>query len=158
MVMAERASLSRKTIDQLAEAGIPVEALERAIIEADTKKASLITRLFQSNATVIGRTIYFRSGTYDPTHERGLALLAHEIAHVIQWQEEGLLFLVKYAAEYMRGLVIHLLKRVQGVQLEKHWAHDQVSYEKKATTMEKHLLRKLFEKSNLRSGKQSPGV
>ncbi|MDB4957898.1 MAG: hypothetical protein JWO36_5467 [Myxococcales bacterium] len=39
---------------------------------------------FDSHAYVDGRQVHFNSGQYDPTSPRGQALIAHEVAHVIQ--------------------------------------------------------------------------
>lgn len=136
-------TLSLRTKNDLKQLGVPHGVIERAVIEEGTAKSRLITWLFHSNATVIGRVIYFRNGTYAPDRDRGLALLAHEMMHVKQWQEGGLFFLIRYIVEYMRGLFISLLYRLQGKTLAWNWAHNQVSYEKAAMALENEALEKI---------------
>ncbi len=36
-------------------------------------------------AVVLGRTIYFRAGAYQPNTKRGVDLLGHELTHVSQF-------------------------------------------------------------------------
>lgn len=57
-------------------------------------------------ATTIGSTIYFREPKgFDPHSPAGLALLAHELRHVEQYQERGgvVRFSIDYVLEYLRG-------------------------------------------------------
>lgn len=50
-------------------------------------------------AMTIGRVVLVRRG-----HEHDLGLLAHELVHVQQWRELGVIrFLRQYLADYLRG-------------------------------------------------------
>ena len=57
-------------------------------------------------ATTIGSTIYFRQPErFDPHSPAGLALLAHELRHVEQYQARGgvVRFFIDYILAYLRG-------------------------------------------------------
>jgi len=47
-------------------------------------QASASARAVQANAYTVGSDIAFRSGLYTPATNQGRALLAHELAHVVQ--------------------------------------------------------------------------
>ena len=74
--------------------------------------ASGLPRLLSSNffsggkiaAITLGSTIYFRQASlYDPHTPAGLALLAHELKHVEQYQEDKLVkFYWHYLQDYLR--------------------------------------------------------
>jgi len=65
--------------------------------------------LGSTKAVTFGNDIYFREGAYDPKTARGLSLIAHEVAHTVQYDKYGKIgFLKAYAAEFQllrsRGL------------------------------------------------------
>ena len=43
-----------------------------------------LSRKLGARAVTVGRDIFFRNGSYSETNDKGLRLLAHEIAHVVQ--------------------------------------------------------------------------
>jgi hypothetical protein len=51
--------------------------------------AGELSRSIQARAFTRGRDIFFAPGRYDPTSRSGLALLAHELTHVVQGQRAG---------------------------------------------------------------------
>lgn len=54
-------------------------------------------------ALTIGRTVYIRPGHYMPATPGGLAIIAHELCHVRQWQDLGAVrFAWRYLWEFMR--------------------------------------------------------
>lgn len=82
--------------------------------EVQIKPANAFVKLISSErvagtditATTIGDTIYFRKPEeFDPHSPAGLALLAHEIRHVEQYQEHGGLvgFAIDYVRQYLQG-------------------------------------------------------
>ncbi len=85
-----------------------IEVVDRARLA----KANWIARLLSSptfaqkpvSAITLGRTIYFRQDVhFDPHSLRGLALLAHELKHVEQYEQEGLpKFYAKYLWDYAK--------------------------------------------------------
>ena len=57
------------------------------------------------SAITLGKTIHFRHvDHYDPHSAKGLALLAHELKHVEQYEHEGL---IRFYAKYLRGYFQH---------------------------------------------------
>ena len=53
----------------------------------------------------VGRMVFLRN---DGSHDGSRKIIAHELVHVRQYYELGLLrFLVRYLAEYVRGLARH---------------------------------------------------
>jgi hypothetical protein len=52
--------------------------------------AALAARAVGAEAFVTGRDIYFNEGRFDPSSPEGLALIAHELAHVVQQSRGGL--------------------------------------------------------------------
>ena len=140
--MVNKTALSKSTKKKLAQLGIPDIALDHAMIEVDTYKSRFITWLLHSNATVIGRTIYFRSGSFSPESRHGLALIAHELVHVMQWQEYGVVFLFKYLGEYILRLAKYLIRVMRGDKpARRNWVHDEISHEKRAIAVENAVLR-----------------
>lgn len=76
---------------------------------AKLREASLLARFLSSErfagkpilAITLGRTIHFRQvESYDPHTPKGLALLAHELKHIEQYEREGLL---GFAWQYVRA-------------------------------------------------------
>ena len=65
-----------------------------------------ITRLLGASAVTLGRRVFFSPGgwrTCSARGRRGIELLGHEAAHVLQYRREGLLpMLVRYLASYAR--------------------------------------------------------
>jgi hypothetical protein len=53
--------------------------------------ANEMARSFNAFALTIGRDIFFRDRAYDPGSEEGRKTLVHELTHVTQYQENGLL-------------------------------------------------------------------
>ena len=51
--------------------------------------ACLMTRALQAEACALGNDIFFAEGRYDPRTDRGKRVLAHELAHVVQWARGG---------------------------------------------------------------------
>ena len=49
--------------------------------------ADKLTKSSGAEAVTIGRDIYFAGGKYNPETEDGIRLLAHELQHVIQFQD-----------------------------------------------------------------------
>lgn len=59
---------------------------------------------YGAKAVTVGNDIYFARGMYNPYSEEGLALLAHEIQHVVQYNDKDTFFLYDEdiaMAEYM---------------------------------------------------------
>jgi hypothetical protein len=59
----------------------------------------------EAHAITLGHTVHFcEVDKYEPHLSGGLALLAHEVKHVEQYEREGWLkFYVKYLWDYVRG-------------------------------------------------------
>jgi hypothetical protein len=51
-------------------------------------RSDALNRALEARAFTTGQDIFFRSGEYDPGSAAGQALLAHELAHVVQ-QHDG---------------------------------------------------------------------
>jgi hypothetical protein len=80
----------------LSRGGAPLEASTRSFMEArfghdfsrvrvhTDDQASESARAVHADAYTVGRDIAFRSGLYAPSSTQGRALLAHELAHVVQ--------------------------------------------------------------------------
>lgn len=71
--------------------------------------AGIITRIIGVDGITIGRHIFIRPNIAKYRSETSLTLsknlLAHELAHVLQYQRLGFIrFLVDYLKEYLRGL------------------------------------------------------
>lgn len=56
--------------------------------------------VLRAGAVTLGTNVAFRSGRYDPSTARGLALIAHECVHVRQYREMGYL---RFLVSYLRG-------------------------------------------------------
>ena len=57
-----------------------------------------LPKALRVGAVTLGANVSFRTGRYDPTTPRGLALIAHECVHVRQYRELGTFrFLLSYA-------------------------------------------------------------
>ena len=69
--------------------------------------ARLIVHLCSAGAVTLGRTILFSAGGWQMLESRsseGMVLLAHEVAHVAQYERLGVgTFLRIYACEYLGG-------------------------------------------------------
>jgi hypothetical protein len=57
-------------------------------VHADSRSDHL-NRLFHAKAFTTGQDVFFRQGTFHPDSSRGRALIAHELAHVVQ-QKPGM--------------------------------------------------------------------
>jgi uncharacterized protein YkwD len=57
-----------------------------AVVIHDDTRADVLNRMLQARAFTTGRDIFFRQGEYSPSSAGGRALLAHELAHVMQQQ------------------------------------------------------------------------
>lgn len=66
--------------------GMPEPLLREVSIHTDDAAARAAEHL-QAEAFTIGTHVYFAHGRFAPQSARGLALLAHELAHVAQYQE-----------------------------------------------------------------------
>jgi hypothetical protein len=56
-----------------------------------------LPRALRAGAVTLGANVSFRTGSFDPTTPRGLALIAHECVHIRQYRELGMLrFLLSY--------------------------------------------------------------
>lgn len=68
-----------------------------------------------AKAVTMGNSIFFARGMYDPYTEEGVALLAHEIQHVVQYNDKDTFFLYDEdiaVAEYMAESVEAQLKNM----------------------------------------------
>ncbi len=69
--------------------------------------ARLLTRLLGASGVALGRRLFLsREGArrFDGGGSAGVGLLAHEIAHVLQYRRFGFLgMLARYALDYLRG-------------------------------------------------------
>jgi len=74
-----------------------------------------------TDATTIGRIIFIDSDRVDDAE-----LLAHELVHVCQWEEQGLEFLWEYTSEF----VTNFAELGDGRE-----AYKQISYEQDARTL-----------------------
>jgi len=74
-----------------------------------------------TDATTIGRIIFIDSDRVDDAE-----LLAHELVHVCQWEEQGIEFLWEYTSEFVANLAD------LGDRRE---AYEQISYEQDARTL-----------------------
>lgn len=135
--------LSKKTIAQLECNDVLRDVLSLAVIETGTWKSKLITFIFNSGATVFGRTIYFRVGYFHPEQSKGLALIAHEVMHIAQWEQGGICYGFKYVFEYISVLIKYLLGSLMGRKYPLNWVHDQISYEKQAMMIENIVFHQL---------------
>jgi len=86
-----------------------LEVIGRAKLGAATGLAWLLSSRFFAHreiaAITLGRKIHFRMlDNYDPHTAWGLALLAHEIKHVEQYERDGWL---KFYAKYFWAYVLH---------------------------------------------------
>jgi hypothetical protein len=62
-----------------------------------------LPQLLRASATTLGDTVCFCKGRYDPESPRGLALIAHEALHTVQYREMGRLrFLARYLWEAVK--------------------------------------------------------
>jgi hypothetical protein len=52
-------------------------------------QAHALNEALEAQAFTTGRDIFFRQGEYQPSHAGGQALLAHELAHVVQQRQGG---------------------------------------------------------------------
>lgn len=50
----------------------------------DDERADRLSSHHHADAVTIGRDVYFRQGAFQPRERRGLALIAHEAAHVLE--------------------------------------------------------------------------
>lgn len=90
------------------------EDLSRVTIHAG-EFSNKVTSKYGAKAVTIGNSIYFAKGMYDPYSEDGLALLAHEIQHVIQYNDKDQSFLFDEdiaLAEYMAEVVENQVKNL----------------------------------------------
>jgi RHS repeat-associated protein len=59
------------------------------------------------SAITVGNTIVFSKGEYDPYSVTGLALIGHELTHVMQYRDQGVLgFIPKYVAQWFGNLAL----------------------------------------------------
>jgi hypothetical protein len=59
--------------------------------------------VLRARATTLGPFVFFRAGAFDPSTPRGLALIAHEALHTVQYREMGVpRFLARYVLEAVR--------------------------------------------------------
>jgi hypothetical protein len=89
------------TLGTAAAAGQPLPSTARATLEPlfgrglggvrvhTGTPAGELSRAIQARAFTHGRDIFFAPGRYEPTSRSGLALLAHEVTHVVQGQRAG---------------------------------------------------------------------
>jgi hypothetical protein len=85
------------------------QVVGRARLSEATGLARLLSSLFFARqpigAITLNRTIHFRmTDEYDPHTPTGLALLAHELKHVEQYEKEGL---VKFYLKYLWAFIRH---------------------------------------------------
>ncbi|HPH96229.1 MAG TPA: DUF4157 domain-containing protein [Anaerolineaceae bacterium] len=130
--MKYKGSIPEDAAALLISVGVPEEAVRLALVEEGTDMSIRVTKFFNSGATVLGRTIYFRESYYDPTTPAGLGLLAHEVMHVKQTKEAGLLFFPKYGIQFLKLWFQEKQERRRGRSLPQYWVHDEVPFEKEA--------------------------
>jgi hypothetical protein len=111
-----------------------------------TAPARLIARSCSAEAVTFGRSVLFSSRGWRSLENgsgAGLALLAHEAAHVAQYQRLGTAtFLWAYVWEYLRG-------RLQGLSHQQ--AYSEISFEREARRVEREA-RRLLEAGALLRG------
>lgn len=69
-----------------------------------------LNRSIQAKAFTTGQDVFFRQGTYQPGHREGQALIAHELAHVIQQQGESVRLAPSYSSQHSPDQPIPSLK------------------------------------------------
>jgi hypothetical protein len=81
---------------------VDIEALRRMRVVTGAPGRWLPV-LLRARATTLGHFVFFRAGVYDPSTPRGLALIAHEALHTVQYREMGTpRFLATYLWEAVR--------------------------------------------------------
>ena len=115
----------------------PDADLARANIISSGRLAWLVKKMNRAGIT-LRKTILFGEGYYDPFSPRGIALIAHELKHVLQYEEEGTIkFTLKYLWDWGR----------QGGKYSK-----EIHFEKEAYDLEekirKHLESEFLENGN----------
>jgi len=95
------AAVSGSVAHLLRSSGYPLEGTERAFFEprfghdfAEVRihanaEADRVAAAIHANAFSAGRDIFFASGRYAPSSEQGRKLLAHELTHTIQHEEDS---------------------------------------------------------------------
>ncbi len=78
---------------------VPRQDLERLRVVTGTP-GRWLPALLRTGATTFGHHVFFRSGRYRIDSSRGLALIAHEAAHVTQYRELGT---PRFLLRYIRG-------------------------------------------------------
>ncbi|MBN2046781.1 MAG: DUF4157 domain-containing protein [Anaerolineaceae bacterium] len=147
--MNHRLQIDEPAFSILTEFSFAPAFLETIQIHNANWLAKWITSIFASSATTIGRRIYYAPTYYKPSVVRGIALLAHELVHVRQWQEEGLRFLFRYTREYLVYRREQKNRERHGETLSRWWAHDQISYEREGLMMEANVRQTLKERGIL---------
>ena len=131
--------LPKDSLERLIQAGVPINLIFAANIQVSTRIANLVTNVFKSAATTLRTTIYFHPKYFNMNSSSGLALIAHELIHILQWKRQGVFYLVRYCMEYVFYWCIYLYKKLKKVKLPANWLHDQVSYEKEAIAFEEKI-------------------
>lgn len=83
---------------QLLSGFVAREDLER-LRPVTWRPAAWLPAILGASATTFGQFVFFRPGAYNTGTARGLALVAHEAAHVTQYRDLGL---VRFLARYVR--------------------------------------------------------
>jgi hypothetical protein len=88
-----------------------IQTLQRWFPSADLTRANVVSSGFRARLTkrmkragfTFGRTVLLGEGDYDPFSPRGLALIAHELKHVLQYENKGTAkFVVRYLWDWGR--------------------------------------------------------
>ncbi|WP_020614495.1 eCIS core domain-containing protein [Sediminispirochaeta bajacaliforniensis] len=89
--------------------------------------ANELTRNARAEAVTIGNDIYFAGGLYAPDTEQGIALLGHELQHVLQNQKKDrMVYLEDVAlAEYEAEVVEELLGNLRMHNISAALLHDE---------------------------------
>ncbi len=111
----------RERLRELAEPWLPEADLERARLHVGTWLSRWVLRVMPDPipgvdpaAVTLGRHIFIHPSYWPLNRPPGFFLLAHELVHVRQWRERGLLgFLWAYLTDYFASP-----QRYRGVRLE----------------------------------------
>ena len=117
--------------------------------------ARLLTRLLGASAVAFGRRLFFSASgarRLDGREVDGAALLAHEVAHVLQYRRHGFFgMLGRYLADYLRG------RRHGGGH---HAAYRGIGFEREAFAVGERVARALIGDAEalaaLREGREPP--
>lgn len=122
----------------------------RGVVLCASLPAVLVSGVCRASAVTLGSLVFFsRSGWTQiaAASDQGLVLVAHELAHVRQYRERGLVrFLWAYAREYFSG-------RLRG--LSHRTAYREISFEIEARDVER-VARRLLEMGVLLRGNWPP--